>query len=129
MRIFAHRWKMIELDEDIFLSDFRNRYTLRMVLVEIAEASATLSLHILRNLLDVRRIEGYTRIFDKLVEHGVLSQELSEGMRRFIRLRNLIIHRYWEVDDIRIYREAKGSSLEIISRFLAEVEDYVSHRA
>jgi len=94
---------MIELDEDIFLSDFRNRYTLRMVLVEIAEASATLSLHILRNLLDVRRIEGYTRIFDKLVEHGVLSQELSEGMRRFIRLRNLIIHRYWEVDDTEMW--------------------------
>jgi uncharacterized protein YutE (UPF0331/DUF86 family) len=48
-------------------------------------------------------------------------------MRRLTRLRNLIIHRYWEVDDFRIYREARESGLGMIERFMEEVEKYASN--
>jgi len=30
-------------------------------------------------------------------------------MENLAKLRNLIIYRYWEIDDSRIYKEAKGS--------------------
>jgi uncharacterized protein YutE (UPF0331/DUF86 family) len=119
--------RIVEMSYGDFLRDFRNRYTLRLALVEIVEASVNLGLYLLRELLGVVRVEGYTKIFDDLVEHGVLSPDVGEAMRRLTRLRNLIIHRYWEVDDSRIYREARESGLGMIERFMEEVEKYASN--
>ena len=46
-------------------------------------------------------------------------------MEKLTRLRNLIIHRYWEIDDSRIYRETKSNGLKIIEDLIKEVEEYV----
>lgn len=42
---------IVSMDFNSFISDVRNRYTLRLALVEIVEASATLGLYILRGAL------------------------------------------------------------------------------
>mgnify|MGYP000005724646 CR=1 FL=1 len=97
---------IINMKYDEFIHDIRNRYTLRLAVVEIVEASVSLGLYILREFLNIRRVEGYSQVFRKLVEHGVVSSRIGEEMEKLTRLRNLIIHRYWEVDDSRIYKEA-----------------------
>jgi len=38
----------------------------------------------------------------------------------------MIIHRYWEIDDERIYQEAKENGINTIRNFIKEVDDYVS---
>ncbi|RLF22334.1 MAG: hypothetical protein DRN15_09235 [Thermoprotei archaeon] len=111
---------------DDFMRDIRNRYTLRLAIVEIVEASVSLGLYILREFLNIKVVEGYSQVFRRLVEHGVISARIGEEMERLVRLRNLIIHRYWEVDDSRIYKEARGSGLKIVEDFIKEVSDYVS---
>jgi len=113
------------MEYDEFIRDIRNRYTLRLAIVEIVEASASLGLYILREFLSIRRVEGYSHIFRRPVEHGVISPRLGEEMEKLTRLRNLIIHRYWEIDDSRIYREVKGNGLKIIEDLIKEVEEYV----
>jgi uncharacterized protein with HEPN domain len=35
-------------------------------------------------------------------------------MRRFAGLRNLLVHRYWEVDNARLYRELKEEGLKTL---------------
>ena len=65
-------------------------------------------------------------MFKKLVEHGVLSRDVGEGMVRLARLRNLIEHRYWEVDDARLYREVREEGIGLVRRFIGEVERYAS---
>ncbi|MHA1209426.1 MAG: HepT-like ribonuclease domain-containing protein [Candidatus Freyarchaeota archaeon] len=52
-----------------------------------------------------------------------MSAEVGDEVAKLVGLRNLIAHRYWEADDSRIYREAVGSGLEIIKRFVREVEE------
>jgi len=52
-----------------------------------------------------------------------VSAEVGDEVAKLVGLRNLIAHRYWEADDSRIYREAVGSGLEIIKRFVREVEE------
>ncbi len=47
-------------------------------------------------------------------------------MENLAKLRNLIIHRYWEIDNSRIYKEAKGNGLKVVEDFVKEVEEYVS---
>ncbi len=118
--------EVVSLSLEDFLSDVRNRYTLRLALVEVVEAAAVLGLHILRERFGEEEIEGYARVFEKLANYGVVSRDVGESMRRLARLRNIIVHRYWEVDDARIYREARGNGLEAIRKFVREVEEYVS---
>jgi len=118
--------RTVGLSEDVFMGDVRNRYTLRLALVEVVESAVDIGLHVLRKDFGVDRVEGYLEIFRKLVQHGVLSHDVGVGMERLTRLRNLIIHRYWEVDDERMYREARDSGLELINRFVRELLAYVS---
>jgi len=82
---------MVSVDYASFLRDVRNRYTLRLALVEVVEAATSLGLCILRDL-GVRRVEGYSQVFRKPVEHGVLSLETGEGMKRLARPRNPTTH-------------------------------------
>ncbi len=66
------------------------------------------------------------QVFRKLLERGVLSRDVGEGMIKLVRLRNLIVHRYWEVDDTRMYREIREEGIRLVRRFIGEVERYVS---
>lgn len=46
-------------------------------------------------------------------------------MAKLASLRNLIVHRYWTIDDLRIYKEAKQNGLEAVERFVKEATNYV----
>ncbi len=108
-----------------FLGDIRNRYTLRHVIIEIVEASVAFGLYILREMHEVEKVDGYTSVFRKMMEKGIISPQTSEDMVRLVRLRNLIIHKYWEVDDVWIYKEFKETDIGVIERFISEVEEHV----
>jgi len=41
----------------------------------------------------------------------------------------MIVHRYWSIDDVRIYREAKNNGVRVIEKFIKEVEKYVFKKA
>ncbi|MFB0562546.1 MAG: DUF86 domain-containing protein [Candidatus Lokiarchaeia archaeon] len=84
-----------------------------------------LSFYFYREKLGIEKVEGYSDIIKKLVHNSVVSAEAGEEMEKLVGLRNLVAHHYWEVDDPRIHREAKGSGLGIIKRFVSEVEEYV----
>ena len=92
----------------------------------MVESSAALGLHILREDFGVERVESYSQVFDKLVENRVISAAVGEKMKRLVRLGNLVVHRYWEVDDARVYREAREGGIEVVKRFIEEVRGYVS---
>ncbi len=38
-------------------------------------------------------------VFDKLAQHGVLSQKMVENLRRMKGFRNILVHEYGRVDD------------------------------
>ncbi len=80
---------------DEFLNDDEAVYALRYAVIEAVEAAVQIGLILLR--------------------------ELAAAMRRFAGLRNLLVHRYWEVDDARLYRELKEGGLEALRRFLRHV--------
>jgi uncharacterized protein YutE (UPF0331/DUF86 family) len=46
-------------------------------------------------------------------------------MAKLASLRNQIVHRYWTIDDLRIYKEAKENGLGTIESFIKEMTDYV----
>ena len=69
--------------------------------------------------------ETYIGCIDILETKRVISRDTASIMRNLIHLRNRIIHRYWTVDDSRLYNETKNIGLKAYKKFLKEVEDYV----
>ena len=119
---------IIDIPLEVFLSDIRNRYSVRHLIVEIVEVASNIGLIILREKFSVREVMGYSDIFKRLSDYAVLDESTGKDMERLAKLRNLIIHRYWEIDDARIYIEAKDKGINIIRNFMVEVEKYVSRR-
>ncbi|MEM0481364.1 MAG: HepT-like ribonuclease domain-containing protein [Nitrososphaerota archaeon] len=57
-------------------------------------------------------------------EHGVISPELGNELAKAITLRNIIVHRYLEVDYAKLYEEAERLK-QIVQKFEAQVRDYI----
>ncbi len=115
---------IISIGADKFSVDRRAKYSLRYSIVVIVEALADLSVAILEKDFN-EEVESYREAFLKLMNHKVISLDASHNMVKLTSLRNQIVHRYWTIDDLRIYKEAKENGLEAVERFIKEVTDYV----
>ncbi len=100
-----------------------DKYALRYAIVEIVESLALISQRIAR-AMDYP-LEGYIEAMKFYSKAHILDEDIVKGLVRLARLRNLIIHRYWEIDDNRIVAEARGSGLEIIRRALDGIRRFI----
>ncbi len=115
----------VKLSIDEFIHNKSKRYAMRYAVILVVEAAADLGVAILRQYFD-EEPESYREVFLKLAEKGVIKYATARGMALLASLRNMIVHRYWRIDDARIYVEAKNNGIETIKNFLKEVNDYVS---
>lgn len=115
---------IVSMDIGKFSVDRRARYSLRYSLIVIVEALADLSVSILEKDFN-EDVESYREAFLKLASHGVISFNTSQNMVKLASLRKQIVHRYWTIDDLRIYKEAKENGLEAVERFTKELTKYV----
>jgi uncharacterized protein YutE (UPF0331/DUF86 family) len=104
---------------DEFLNDDEAVYALRYAVIEAAEPAVQIGLILLRET--GARPASYGEVFQMPGERGIIPRDLAAAMRRFAGLRNLFIHRYWEVDDARLYRELKEGGLKTLRRFMRYV--------
>jgi len=116
--------EIISLDVDTFLNDRRARFSLRYSIVLIVESLADIAVAILEKDFN-EVVESYRDAITKLRDKRVLESRVAESIARLVSLRNLIVHRYWAVDDLKIYESAKSSGIENIERFIEEVSRYV----
>ena len=116
--------EIISLDVDTFLNDRRARFSLRYSIVLIVESLADIAVAILEKDFN-EVVESYRDAITKLRDKRVLGSRVAESIARLVSLRNLIVHRYWAVDDLKIYESAKSSGIENIERFIEEVSRYV----
>jgi len=63
-----------------------------------------------------RRAEEYSEMFKVLKEEGILGKKLANKLEDLARFRNLLVHRYGEIDNIRV--------LEIIKHNLKDIEEF-----
>lgn len=115
---------IISLDVESFLNDRRARFSLRYCMVLIVESLADIAVAILEKDFN-EVVESYRDAIIKLRDKGVLGSRVAESIARLVSLRNLIVHRYWMIDDLKIYESAKNSGVENIERFIDEVSRYV----
>jgi len=82
------------------------KFGIRYIVMSLVESSSGICMHILNNIFNVYP-KGYPTCFVLLAEKNVISQELGIALANAARLRNILVHRYWEVDDEQVYQSAK----------------------
>jgi uncharacterized protein YutE (UPF0331/DUF86 family) len=69
--------------------------------------------------------ESYSHCFELLREKGIIEDELSKGMFKFAKFRNVLVHLYWQVDNNRVIEILK-QDLHYIDKFLITISDFVN---
>ena len=93
--------RLTSLPVNEFYSSLANRFALRYSVSLAVEAAFNIAVVILEKCFS-EMVDGYKDAFDKLFACGVITKEVSEGLKRLSAMRNIIVRLYQAVDDIRI---------------------------
>ena len=86
-RITSKQFEELSIDE---------RYSMRYQIIVLAEAIGSLCLHISIEELGYEP-DSYSDCLSRLKDAGII--DCAEDLVKIIRMRNLLVHRYWNVDD------------------------------
>lgn len=100
------------------LEDKKMQYCVAFLLEQIVNECINLGNHII-STLELDLPETYAEIFESLKKGGIISQATSNEMKYFVKIRNLIVHRYGRVT-IEDMVEA-ANKIEGIRAFIREV--------
>jgi uncharacterized protein YutE (UPF0331/DUF86 family) len=103
------------LSPDQFVESYRDVQAAKYSLLEIIEACIDIANYII-SVKGFRRAEEFSEMFKVLKEEEVIGKELATRLGDMARFRNLLVHRYGEVDDKRV--------LEIIKHNLKDIEEF-----
>lgn len=111
----------VALDE--FMADIRSRYALRYSLILLVEALTDAVTLILEAVHGVAP-ESYRDAMLLAGEKGLLPYRVARVLASLASLRNMLVHRYWRVDDERVYTETR-ESLRVVEEALEALHRYV----
>ncbi|MDD1745449.1 MAG: DUF86 domain-containing protein [Candidatus Methanoperedens sp.] len=108
---------------DSFSGSFRDIQAAKHSLQEAIEACLDIGSHIIAEQ-GFRRPEDYREIFKVLEENGIIDHVLSEKLQEMAQFRNLLVHRYGQIDTRRIYI-IMSDDLKDIQEFAKSILKYI----
>lgn len=103
------------MSPDQFVESYKDVQAAKYSILEIMEACIDIANYIIA-VKGFRRAEEYSEMFRVLKEERVIGKELATKLGDMARFRNLLVHRYGEVDNRKV--------LEIIKHSLNDVEEF-----
>jgi len=101
------------------------KYALRYHIVVLVEALGSICLHISMEGFG-HEPRSYPECFKLLDEKGLI--DCSEDLVKMGRLRNILVHRYWSIDDAKVYDSVKRN-FKCVERLIESVEERYGIRA
>jgi uncharacterized protein YutE (UPF0331/DUF86 family) len=98
-------------------------YAARYAISQIVEAFAAIAARVAA--AQGVAVEGYAESMAFLGRAGIVRAEAAEALVKLAKLRNLIIHRYWLLNDKRILAEARSGGIEAIRRAVGDVRRFI----
>jgi len=108
---------------DDFSSDYRNILAAKHGLQECIEACLDIANHIV-SAMGYRKPEDYKDMFKVLVEQGIIGKKLFERLKKMAKFRNLLVHRYEEIETKRLHTILKND-LGDISNYVKQILRFV----
>lgn len=129
-RISQYIYEIKENTDDIksILEDFspeeilnnkRILKALKFNLVEIAESISLTIQHILAKNYGIP-VKGYIDTIKKAREKNIIDESIYVSLKPFFDFRNILIHRYWEIDDSLLLKNVK-ENLESFYNFIETI--------
>lgn len=109
--------KGLTLEE--FLADEQRVAASKYYLIMATEAAIDICNHLVARLTG-RAPNSYADCFNILLEERFLSSGLAERLTQMAKFRNLLIHRYGDIDDRQVYHII-CNSLDDLELYLAEI--------
>jgi len=101
---------------EYFSRNLRDIQAAKHSLQEAIEACLDIGQHIIAEK-GVRRAEEYREILEVLEEEGIIEPKLSQRLQEMAKFRNLLVHRYGELDLQRVFA--------VMEEDLGDIEEYV----
>lgn len=131
-RISQYIYEIKENTDDIksILEDFspeeilnnkRILKALKFSLVEIAESISLTIQHILAKNYGIP-VKGYIDTIKKAREKNIIDESIYVSLKPFFDFRNILIHRYWEIDDSLLLKNVK-ENLESFYQFIETIRE------
>ena len=115
--------KYAGLPDKEFWADERNIYTIKHLLLEAIEATGSICLHLAAKKLK-KGIERFGECFEELQKGGIISRSLYKELKSMIDFRNMLVHRYWEIDDKKVLKYAR-EDVNDFEKFIKGVVKYL----
>ena len=103
-----------------FLKDRDSQDIAGFRLIVATEAAIDACLHVAARTLN-QVPEEYAGCFKLLGEHHLIDQEVASRLAAMARFRNLLVHRYWEIDYGRMYDIITGDDLADLEIFMKQI--------
>ena len=116
----------LQVSLDQFVSDPKLIAAVKYESLVVIEAAIAICTHLASNV-GSRVPENYPDCFLVLRESDIISEDLASRLVFMARFRNLIVHRYWQIDDQRVYNVLK-SDLPDLEDFLREIGLFLRNR-
>lgn len=115
--------KYSSLPEKEFWKDERNILSIKHLLLESIESCGNICVHILANKI-FKAPSSFAECFENLYKSNVISEDVSDKLIRMARFRNILVHRYWQINDQKVLDYAKNN-LDDFNYFLRAIIKYL----
>jgi uncharacterized protein YutE (UPF0331/DUF86 family) len=115
--------QMETLSPEQFLESYKDIQAAKYSLLEIMEACIDIANYII-SIKGFRRAEEYSEMFRVLKEEKVIGKELATKLEDMARFRNLLVHKYGEVDNRKVLEIIKHN-LKDIEEFEKDIEEFI----
>lgn len=119
--------EMKKLSPQQFMDSYRDAQAAKYSLLEIMEACIDVANYII-SVKGFRRAEEYSEMFRVLREEEIIGEDLADKLEDMARFRNLLVHRYGEIDDRRVW-EIINNNLKDIVEFERDIEKFLETEA
>lgn len=108
--------KYADMDEKKFLVNDEKIAAAKYHLIVIIEGCISICTHI--SAKEIHKAPGsYAACFKILADNKILPEPLADNLAKMTGFRNLLIHRYWEIEDRKVYQYLKTE--------MANIREYV----
>jgi len=106
-----------------FSKNYRDIQAVKHSLQEAVEACLDMGNYIIAEK-GFRRAEDYSEVFKVLEEEGLIAPELSNRLQEMAKFRNLLVHRYGEIELKRLFIFIK-EDLGDIERYVTKILEFL----
>lgn len=116
-----------QYEDEQILEDRYQLKALKYCLIEIAEAMADTLQHYLTRMKGISA-ESYLELIDKAGQAAVMDPGLLGRLKFFFKFRNMLVHRYWEIENRRLLLETR-KGLDDFELFMGAVTMELERRS